>query len=465
MTTKKKAAALLLAALMLTACGGPVPPVSSTVKQGGGELGSSSRQEASGAPAGETENGFYRSRGMLTPEQRDIPAGYGWNPDGTFTFQNENTINTLSPENQLLETVTIPVEQLTKGSGYQFSWSDTYILAVAADYGAGGMVYFTDDGGVHLANVTLFDRKGQLVRQYPAGKIYDDESGGYLLPAPEGTAVTDGCSLYTGGEFTVYWLDSTTAVINGHSHVVLYDFAADTGRVLDDMSDLKEKHGKFFVYYGVDQRQCGVMDGSFYYLAHRDEEKSNTEGTVWRADKNGAVELFDGKAFWHLLVCSDALMLVEHIDPANVEGADRLYHVASKDGSPREVWQGRLSITFKENGRYLAFRNIFGQEGEDTTLYAYHRDTGELSNHSLGQVVQVDDLWLRQVDGSLRYYYTTFVDGATADWVYDTASDTTTQLPEGTVGSIFSVSPDGDRVLRWKDRLDPSWLRVGQWEG
>lgn len=463
MTMKKKAAALLLAALMLTACGGPVPPASSTVKQGGGELGSSSRQEASGAPAGETENGFYRSRGMLTPEQRDIPAGYGWNPDGTFTFQNENTINTLSPENQLLETVTIPVEQLTKGSGYQFSWSDTYILAVAADYGAGGMVYFTDDGGVHLANVTLFDRKGQLVRQYPAGKIYDDESGGYLLPAPEGTAVTDGCSLYTGGESPVYWLDSTTAVINGHSHVVFYDFAADTGRVLDDMSDLKEKHGKFFVYYGVYASQCGVAGGSFYYTTRRTEEEGIHGGTVWRADKNGAVELFDGKKVSHLFVGSNGLVMSCEMEPDDPESGRKIYYAAPGENSLRGVDMGNVSVFFRECGKYLAFMHTFGKE--DTVLYAYRFDTGELSNHSLGQVVQVDDLWLRQVDGSLRYYYTTFVDGATADWVYDTASDTTTQLPEGTVGSIFSVSPDGDRVLRWKDRLDPSWLRVGQWEG
>jgi len=329
--------------------------------------------------------------------------------------------------------VTIPEEHLAADTCYQFIWGDKYLLAVAADSSRLGVAYFTEDGGVQLSGVTLFDHQGQVVRQYDT--VDKTRTTGYRI-------------LYDGGVPQVHWLDGETAIFNCHSHIILYDFAADTGQVLDDMSDVKEKYGKFFTYYGADINECGVMDGSFYYMTRRTEEESIHGGTIWRADKNGAVELFDGKAFWHLLVCSDALMLVEHIDPANVEGADRLYHVASKDGSPREVWQGRLSITFKENGRYLAFRNIFGQEGEDTTLYAYHRDTGELSNHSLGQVVQVDDLWLRQVDGSLRYYYTTFADGATADWVYDTASDTTTQLPEGTVGSIFSVSPDGDRVLR-----------------
>ena len=32
------------------------------------------------------------------------------------------------------------------------------------------------------------------------------------------------------------WLDGETAIFNCHSHIILYDFAADTGRVLDDMT-------------------------------------------------------------------------------------------------------------------------------------------------------------------------------------------------------------------------------------
>ena len=81
-------------------------------------------------------------------------------------------------------------------------------------------------------------------------------------------------------------------------------------------------------------------------------------------------------------------------------------------------------------------------------MYAYHRDTGELFQHDLERIVQVNDLWVAEIEGSLRYYYTTFVEGTETDWVYDTASDTTTQLPDGSVSGILSVRPDGGRILR-----------------
>lgn len=436
----RKAAALLLALLMMAGCEGPAPssPPSAPVTQGGGEL--------SGPGAETLEDTYYDYTAYAFPIQgNDAPARYRWNGDGTLTFQEQNRLHTLFPENKLLETVTIPAEHLTADTCYQFIWGDKYLLAVTADFSRPGVVYFTDDGGVHLANVTLFDRQGQLVRQYHAGPIYDNDSvpQEFLPPVPEGTKLVDCCGLYDGEEPLAYWLDDETAIFNGRSHIVLYDFANDTGRVLDDMSELKEKYGKFFVYYGAHWDQCGVMDGSFYYLARREEEKGYT---LWRADKNGAEELFGGKEYWHLFVGQDALVLVDSVDPMAGDSASRVYIATPGENQPKEVCQGNLAIPFQENGCYLTFQNTFGRD--DTVLYAYRRDTGELFQHDLGQVVQVNDLWVAEVEGSLRYYYTTFVNGTETDWVYDTATDATTQLPDGSVGGILSVSPDGSRILR-----------------
>ncbi len=426
----RKAAALLLALLMLAGCGGPAPssPASAPVTQGGGEL------SGPGPEALEDTYYDYTTYAFASETEGEYdPARYRWDRDGTLTFQEQNRLHTLSPENELLETVTIPKEHLAADTCYQFIWGDKYLLAVTAESYRPGVAYFTEDGGVHLAGVTLFDHQGQLVRQYDT--IWVSREDGFTI---DETRSTGYCTLYDSE-----WLDGETAIFNCHSHIILYDFAADTGRVLDDMSDVKEKYGKFFTYYGADINECGVMDGSFYYLARREEEKGHT---LWRADKNGVEELFDGRVYWHLFVGQDALLLADSVDMMANGSDERVHIVTPGEDQPKEIWRGSLSMPFMESGWYLTFQNTYGSL--DTVLYACHRDTGELFQHDLERIVQVNDLWVAEIEGSLRYYYTTFVEGTETDWVYDTASDTTTQLPDGSVGGILSVRPDGGRILR-----------------
>lgn len=52
----------------------------------------------------------------------------GW--AGILTFQNRNTLTTLSRENQVLETITLPEEALP-GSEYSLDRSDDYILTLS----------------------------------------------------------------------------------------------------------------------------------------------------------------------------------------------------------------------------------------------------------------------------------------------------------------------------------------------
>ncbi len=423
----RKAAALLLALMMLAGCGGPASssPASAPVTQGGGEL------SGPGPEALEDTYYDYTTYAFASETEGEYdPARYRWDRDGTLTFQEQNRLHTLSPENELLETVTIPEEHLAADTCYQFIWGDKYLLAVAADPSRLGVAYFTEDGGVQLSGVTLFDHQGQVVRQYDT--VDKTRTTGYRI-------------LYDGGVPQVHWLDGETAIFNCRSHIILYDFAADTGRVLDDMSALEEEHGKFFVYYGASIDHCGVMDGSFYYMPRRTEEESIHGGTIWRADKNGAVELFDGRKFTHLLVKNGVLIAIEHPSLYGND-PDIVYTIDPGMLELREVWRGSAPIHFMESGWYLTFQSTHGWEND--VLYAYHRDTGELFQHDLERIVQVNDLWVAEIEGSLRYYYTTFVEGTETDWVYDTASDTTTQLPDGSVGGILSVRPDGGRILR-----------------
>ena len=159
----KKAAALLLALMMLAGCGGPASssPASAPVPQGGGEL------SGPGPEALEDTYYDYTTYAFASETEGEYdPARYRWDRDGTLTFQEQNRLHTLSPENELLETVTIPEEHLAADTCYQFIWGDKYLLAVAADPSRLGVAYFTEDGGVQLSGVTLFDHQGQVVRQY-----------------------------------------------------------------------------------------------------------------------------------------------------------------------------------------------------------------------------------------------------------------------------------------------------------
>jgi len=368
-------------------------------------------------------------------------------------------VNTLTPDNRLVETVTLPQEHLPQ-NGYALRWSGSRILAEAKAPNRCGVVYFTSDGGVHLANVVLFDRQGELIRKYPESEIRDETEPVYKLPAPQGTQVITYATLTENGLSWIHWLDGETAVINCHSRIVLYDFAADTGRVLDDMSELVSKHGKFGVYYGANDMQCGVVDGGFYYLAHRNEEKSNTVGTIWRADKNGAVELLDGREFWHLFVGDHAL-----IAAAGVAGEGDANEVACliDPGTMelREVWRGDIYLPFTENGPYVAFAEYDNREGT-SVVRIYRRDTGEYLNYSLG-AGNVQRLLLREAGGSLRLYYTLYNSGWYTDWAYDTAAGTAAKLPAGSMDSVRSVSPDGSRMLRYRGGASPR-LWVSPWE-
>lgn len=101
--------------------------------------------ESSAGTAVRSEAFYPAEAGYTDYDGSPIQGWSGWNADGTFTFQNRNTLTTLSRENQVLETITLPEEALP-GSEYSLDRSDDYILALSnpgkmnESYGA---VYYT----------------------------------------------------------------------------------------------------------------------------------------------------------------------------------------------------------------------------------------------------------------------------------------------------------------------------------
>lgn len=271
---------------------------------------------------------FYPAEAGYTDYDGSLVQGWsGWNADGTFTFQNRNTLTTLSRENQVLETITLPEEALPGGE-YSLDRSDDYILALSNPASMNepfGAVYYTDSGTVCLANLTLFDRQGNPVRQYPRSQVYgydENDQKICLLPCPEGEEVAEVYGL--GGAMPIYWLDGHTAIFDCHSFIIFYDFAADSGQVLDDMNEIAAQFGRFSTYCG--SQMGGVVDGTYYYLTRRGTDPISGY-TLWAADADGARELLDGQRFWHLFAAKDGLVLVDDINPADPESDSRVWYL------------------------------------------------------------------------------------------------------------------------------------------
>ena len=450
---KHRISAFLLAALLaVTAvgCSAQEPEDSAGLPES--SAGTAVRSEA-----------FYPAEAGYTDFDGSLVQGWsGWNADGTFTFQNRNTLTTLSRENQVLETITLPEEALP-GSEYSLDRSDDYILALSNPASMNepfGAVYYTDSGTVCLANLTLFDRQGNPVRQYPRGQVYaydENDQKICLLPCPEGETVTDTYELSVN---TLHWLDGHTAILDCHAWIFLYDFEADSGRILDDMSEIVKHYGKFGVYYG--SQMGGVVDGTYYYLTRRESDPISGY-TLWAADADGARELLDGQRFWHLFAAKDGLVLVDDTDPADPESDSRVWYLPTGSTQPTLIWSGDLSLPFTEADQ-IAFIS-WAWSLDSSVLYSYDPVTGTLSSRDLGEYIQIDGLFTLVRDGSLRYYYSQFKDGERTSWVYDTAADTTTPLTRFDGGLYVSwLSPDGRYWAEQDPSTDDPRLRVSRWE-
>lgn len=418
--------------------------------------------ESSAGTAVRSEAFYPAEAGYTDYDGSPVQGWSGWNADGTFTFQNRNTLTTLSRENQVLEAITLPEEALP-GSEYSLDRSDDYILALSnpgkmnESY---GVVYYTDSGTVCLANLTLFDRQGNPVRQYPRSQVYgydENDQKICLLPCPEGETVTDTYELSVN---TLHWLDGHTAILDCHAWIFLYDFEADSGRILDDMSEIVKHYGKFGVYYG--SQMGGVVDGTYYYLTRRESDPISGY-TLWAADADGARELLDGQRFWHLFAAKDGLVLVDDTDPADPESDSRVWYLRTGSTQPTLIWSGDLSLPFTEADQ-IAFIS-WAWSLDSSVLYSYDPVTGTLSSRDLGEYIQIDGLFTLVRDGSLRYYYSQFKDGERTSWVYDTAADTTTPLTRFDGGLYVSwLSPDGQYWAEQDPSTDDPRLRVSRWE-
>lgn len=346
---------------------------------------------------------FYEARGVSGYDEAAF-GSFTWNRDGTFWVQDLNTINVIGPDNGLIKAVSLDETKLP--SSYNLTWGGSRILAIRNNMQNGEYSYeygavYQADGKISLCGVSVWDMDGNLIKDYPAFPLGAEDAESWTPTAPDGAKLDWWNALYDG--ITVYWLDDHTIAINGHNRIVIYDLDSDTGRMVDDMSAIVEKYGKFGVYYGVDYNSCYTDNGNFYYLAHRDEEKSNTVGTIWKVgkDERQASVMFEGKEFTHLYMDGSTMVLTESLADASgykLWWADAVQGVLNEMGDyavhvPIVLDEGRASMS-----------------GDAAQLYCY--DTKQLKENALTVVDTGDAYGLHgtrlTAGGDLQFVYSAF---------------------------------------------------------
>ena len=419
---KKKLLAVLLCLVLLFGCG------------------------AQQAPGVSMSENYYPEQ----PHFSTRPSAFCWNEDGGLTVQSANRLLRLSAENELLEEISLNTAQLPEN--YALCWNDERILALAqeGENQAFAAVCLTGQGEVFLMNLSLFGRQGKLVRRYSEGAVYGyDPSGEYQLLAvtPSGEPAVAYSALTETQR--IFWLNDDQAIFNCQSRIVLYDFAADSGRVLDEMSGWMEELGERWVYYGADAAQSGVLDGIYYYLVRRDPQGQSA--AIWCADETGARQLAQGP-FSLLFVGRSALIAATMTDTEGPEW--QVERVDPGSGAVTSIWKGLLEPDFRESGR-ITF--CTGPAAKQNMLLSYDPETGVLDSFSFGQV-RPEQFFSYSAQGELFLCYSRYDGSVLTDWVCQVGKDPV-RLPDGTLQRIAALRPDGQRVAEYQTE-DQLALRV-----
>jgi len=340
-------------------------------------------------------NRFYKAQGAFRDDSY-FSWYSGWNRDGSFWIQDLNTIKIIDRDNRLLKTITIDASKLPLS--YNLTLNEDKILAIynqsEDNWDEYGAVYHAD-GEISLCGVSIWDLNGKLIKEYSPFPFDGDKAArtgeDNALTTPDGAIIDWWRNLYDGA--LVYWLDDHTIAINAHSQVIIYDLDNDTGRIVDEMVELVEKHGKFGVYYGVDMNFCYVYNGDFYYLAHKNEEKGNSAGTIWRVGKDDAeaTSMFEGKEFTHLYMNEQTMVLTEMVESS--EYGYNLWCADALQGALNEMGYYQINIPIYINGPRIS---MYSDKSEK---YCY--DTEQPAESAL-TVFNPQDAGVGQIFGTFR---------------------------------------------------------------
>ncbi len=417
-----------------------------------------------GAKGSET---FYLSEREKRPFiTEEILGAYRWNSDGSLTFQNRNSLSTVSPEGEILSTVSIKKGELP--ISYELAWGGNYILAMLTEetrfspnYGA---FYFNDKGEIKILNTDLFDKDGKLIKKYPESPVieYDFEKGEYItrIEDEEGVNAPFGVDHSNSAEKLVYFIDEHRAIIDCKYWVGVYDFQKDEGKVLHDMTGFIEKYPEAYVAYGTSGKGI-TSDGKYYYFANSIEGRANLGGVIWVTDGIKAKKLLSGREFSYAEFFEDFMVMMDYD-----ENHTYIYYMEYNSNKLVKVGNFPSSATFPTvNGDFIGINiGIVVPEGRTNSFYAYNVKTKEEFTIDLGINSQVMLLGVGDVEGKPRFIYSAFERGFT-DYCYRDFGES----EEGVIakhvstesGSSFgNPSKDASSVIEYKKDGGNIFLRI-----
>ncbi len=393
------------------------------------------------------------------PMERDKQSVYSegfertsciWNSDGTMSFQNRNTLVTLSPENEIIKTVTLSKEP-NSISDCNFYVTENYIFACHRDpnFKYDGVVYYTYGGEVHFANMTLYDREGNFIREYPAAPIQDDD-GNYTLPVSKGDYVMFHNRIVDGGLF--HWLTDTEAYIHLTFRIALYNFETDEYTTVWTKKMAKD----FCPAPNFELETCfGPVDGKIYFSLYEEYGKNDYIQTVWSLDENGFERLFEGG----IIDLNEKMAIIYR--------SDGLYCYTYNGKEPVKILDFPEITYAYSRSIYFDGNRVDFQMNNDTVFYSYFADTGELLSHDLGATVGAVLYGAKEENGVLKYYFNSpeVENNIARDclWFYDSETGYSKRLITNDApgfGYMSYISPDLTLMAQVKEDSYHASVRV-----
>ncbi len=396
----------------------------------------------------EPDSQLSSARESLPPLPNDtlypFNSAYTWLSGSTILAVPDNgIIRYIDLNNQLIKTVTIPVDPLIGQYRYAITDNRIFVAGFYEDKASLGFLSAckTTDGDWVLANGSILDGRGKLIREFlhyteteaPNRIISRTLSDGRTVNDWEDTNLLD-----------PVWINEDLVALNGHNRLFLYRVSTNKLTLVDDMSEWMQSYDKMQVYYGI--QEVVPVSGGCVYFACKNDEKSNTVRSAWFADETGYKELFEEQEFSAIYSENGVFAMLDWIN-----------HPETGNTLSTHIWYATSEhFQLTDAGSYdgsVRFETI------DDNRIVFSLESGEPNHYVMLDTKDASVTWLppqipyrthphivrtRNVNGFLQYIYTALVDGEFRNCVYDTSTNTSHTLS----GSPFS---SGEQVFNMQN--------------
>ncbi len=374
-----------------------------------------------------------------------VPTQGIWNFDGSLTFQNGESLVTLSPENEIISEVTLPKNPNSNCTPKIYPVGD-YIIASHVNENSfyDGRIYHTYNGKINLVNTTLYRKNGELVREYPVA-YGASENGNWQLPVDSNDIVMG--TRDTASDYIFHWAGGNKAFVEFYDAFGIYDFEKDEGKVICTAKSLGKREGYEKPYLGG---HCGVMNGKLWFTVENTEEGLSNH-YLYYADESGYAKVCDG----YLLFCDEKGVLIQRKDGVYIAppSTEKFEFITTADTFYYGICTTDERINF----------------ADENTFYSFNTATGEKNFWHGDFTVNTRFYGVKETEGGLEYYFTVTNYGESRDtvdiWKYSTEKEYSEVIKKDVFYNYEAVlSPDLRHFIERKEENGRHYLKVSSFE-